>query len=158
MQSKMSNKVIHSNQTVILTNCDVIMKDCTMSRDCDLEKYDKAICEIQSLKSLNKSLVDLINAKDEKIDDLTQRCHVLTVGNEFFQAEYVKLYKKEVDHRKRILSLVMKVCNLEDQLREKSSDSTTDQLSKTLGSVDSEENDKLHQGFPITSRKRTYSF
>lgn len=138
------SKVIHSDQTVILTNCDIMMKDCTVSRDCNPDDYDKAICEIQSLKSLLKSFVDLINAKDEKIDDLTRRCHVLTVGNEFFQAEYVKLYEKEVDHRKRILNLVREVCSLEDKLREKSSDPTTDQLSKTLGSVDSEENAKLH--------------
>ena len=127
------SKVIYSDKTIHLNRCDVWLSGCTLNmkhckvitRVCDIDECSRIKVENESLKSQVKSFADEFQAKDDKIRDLEDHCCDLDILIADLQAKIAKLQEEN------------------DKLREKSSNSTTDQLSKTLGSVDSEENAKL---------------
>ena len=142
------SKVIYSGKTIYLNHCDIWatgctinMKDCkVIARVCDLDECTRIKVENESLKSQAKVFADAFQAKDDRIRDLADNCHDLYKMNTELRKENDKLRKKIdklFDERNQLLRQLL-------ALPEKSSDPTTDQLSKTLGSVDSEENAKLH--------------
>ena len=135
------SKVIYSDRTIYLNNCDIWATGCTINmknckviaRVCDLDECTRIKVENESLKSQAKVFADAFQAKDDRIRDLADHCRYLDKMNTELRKEINKLF----DERNQLL----RECLV---LREKSPNSTTDQLSKTLGSVDSEENAKLH--------------